>query len=97
MPVTKLTAYHNGLCGARLSRSETGVLEGALHADGSAQGRDIRISAADVERVSGRRPLDDQGGHDEGVPAYVLSSALYERFSSRGEADFADKLFSAMR
>jgi 6-phosphogluconate dehydrogenase len=34
---------------------------------------------------------------DEGVPAHVLSSALYERFSSRGEADFADKLLSAMR
>jgi 6-phosphogluconate dehydrogenase len=34
---------------------------------------------------------------DEGVPAHVLSSALYERFSSRGEADFADKALSAMR
>jgi 6-phosphogluconate dehydrogenase len=34
---------------------------------------------------------------DEGVPVHVLSSALYERFSSRGEADFADKLLSAMR
>jgi 6-phosphogluconate dehydrogenase len=34
---------------------------------------------------------------DEGVPAFVLSSALYERFSSRGEADFADKVLSAMR
>ena len=34
---------------------------------------------------------------DEGVPAYVLSAALYERFSSRGAADFADKLLSAMR
>ncbi|PNS09095.1 phosphogluconate dehydrogenase (NAD(+)-dependent, decarboxylating) [Solilutibacter silvestris] len=34
---------------------------------------------------------------DEGVPAPVLSSALYERFSSRGNADFADKLLSAMR
>jgi 6-phosphogluconate dehydrogenase len=34
---------------------------------------------------------------DEGVPAHVLSSALYERFSSRGEADFSDKLLSAMR
>jgi 6-phosphogluconate dehydrogenase len=34
---------------------------------------------------------------DEGVPAHVLSSALYERFSSRGAADFADKLLSAMR
>jgi 6-phosphogluconate dehydrogenase len=34
---------------------------------------------------------------DEAVPAPVLSTALYERFSSRGEADFADKLLSAMR
>ena len=34
---------------------------------------------------------------DEGVPAPVLSSALYERFTSRGEADYQDKLLSAMR
>jgi 6-phosphogluconate dehydrogenase len=34
---------------------------------------------------------------DEGVPAHVLTTALYERFSSRGEANFADKLLSAMR
>jgi 6-phosphogluconate dehydrogenase len=34
---------------------------------------------------------------DEGVPAPVLTASLYERFSSRGEADFADKLLSAMR
>ena len=34
---------------------------------------------------------------DEGVPAHVLSSALYQRFSSRGAADFADKLLSALR
>ncbi len=34
---------------------------------------------------------------DEGVPAYVLTTALYERFSSRGAGDFADKLLSAMR
>jgi len=34
---------------------------------------------------------------DEAVPAHVLSAALYERFSSRGEADFANKLLSAMR
>jgi 6-phosphogluconate dehydrogenase len=34
---------------------------------------------------------------DEGVPVHVLSAALYERFSSRGAADFADKLLSAMR
>jgi 6-phosphogluconate dehydrogenase len=34
---------------------------------------------------------------DEGVPVHVLSSALYERFGSRGAADFANKLLSAMR
>ena len=34
---------------------------------------------------------------DEGAPVPVLSAALYQRFSSRGEADFADKLLSAMR
>ena len=56
--------------------------------------------------------LKDFGGHvsdsgegrwtvraaiDEGVPAPVLTSALYERFSSRGEDEFADKLLSALR
>ena len=34
---------------------------------------------------------------DEAVPVPVLSAALYERFSSRGEADFTDRLLSAMR
>ncbi|MFN6480169.1 hypothetical protein [Nostoc sp. DedQUE07] len=34
---------------------------------------------------------------DEGTPVPVLSAALYQRFNSRGENDFADKLLSAMR
>jgi len=34
---------------------------------------------------------------EEAVPAHVLAAALYERFSSRGEADYADKLLSALR
>ncbi len=34
---------------------------------------------------------------DEAIPTPVLTTSLYERFSSRGEADFADKLLSAMR
>jgi 6-phosphogluconate dehydrogenase len=34
---------------------------------------------------------------DEAVPVPVLSSALYQRFSSRGQADFQDKVLSAMR
>src|SRR6202046_377989 len=43
----------------------------------------------------GRWPID--AAIDEGVPAHVLTAALYERFDSRGAADFADKLLSAMR
>jgi 6-phosphogluconate dehydrogenase len=38
-----------------------------------------------------------QAGIDEAVPTHVLSAALYERFSSRGQADFANRLLSAMR
>ena len=34
---------------------------------------------------------------DEGVPVHVLSAALFDRFESRGEADFANKILSAMR
>jgi 6-phosphogluconate dehydrogenase len=34
---------------------------------------------------------------EEGVPAYVLSAALYARFESRGRGEFADKVLSAMR
>ncbi|HSE75468.1 MAG TPA: decarboxylating 6-phosphogluconate dehydrogenase [Dongiaceae bacterium] len=56
-----------------------------------------------LSRFSGRVSDSGEGrwtikaAIDEGVPAHVLSSALYERLSSRGEADFADKLLSAMR
>ena len=38
-----------------------------------------------------------QAAIDEGVPAPVISSALFSRFSSRGMEDFADKILSAMR
>ncbi len=47
--------------------------------------------------VSGEGRSTNKAAIDEGVPAHVLSSALYERFSSRGDGDFADKLLSAMR
>jgi len=56
-----------------------------------------------MSRFSGRVSDSGEGrwtikaAIDEAVPAPVLSCALYERFSSRGEADFADKLLSAMR
>jgi 6-phosphogluconate dehydrogenase len=38
-----------------------------------------------------------KAGVDEGVPVPVLTSALYERFSSRGQADFQNRVLSAMR
>jgi len=38
-----------------------------------------------------------QAAIDEGAPAPVLSAAVYQRFSSRGEADLADRILSAMR
>jgi 6-phosphogluconate dehydrogenase len=38
-----------------------------------------------------------KAGIDEGVPTPVLATALYERFSSRGDGDFSNKLLSAMR
>ena len=34
---------------------------------------------------------------DEGVPVHVLSAALFDRFESRGEAEFANRVLSAMR
>ncbi len=45
----------------------------------------------------GRRALDDPGAVDEAVPAPVLTAALFARFSSRGEAEFQNKVLSAMR
>ena len=38
-----------------------------------------------------------QAANDEGVPAHVLSAALFERFASRGEDDFQNRVLSAMR
>src|SRR4029434_2254424 len=57
----------------------------------------------DLSNFSGRVSDSGEGrwtvtaAIDEGVPAPVLSAALYQRFASRGEEDFADKLLSAMR
>jgi 6-phosphogluconate dehydrogenase len=57
----------------------------------------------DLEGFSGRVSDSGEGrwtvqaAIDEGVPAPVLSTALYERFSSRGEGEFAARVLSAMR
>jgi 6-phosphogluconate dehydrogenase len=57
----------------------------------------------DLSRFSGRVSDSGEGrwtitaAIEEGAPAPVLSAALYQRFASRGDGDFADKLLSAMR
>ena len=61
------------------------------------------LASPDLEDYAGRVADSGEGrwtiaaAIDEAIPAPVLSAALFERFSSRGEADFADKLLSAMR
>jgi 6-phosphogluconate dehydrogenase len=61
------------------------------------------LQSSDLATYSGRVSDSGEGrwtisaAIDEAVPTPVLSAALYERFSSRGEADYADKLLSAMR
>jgi len=56
-----------------------------------------------LEKFSGRVSDSGEGrwtilaAIDEGTPAEVLTAALYERFASQGQADFANKLMSAMR
>jgi 6-phosphogluconate dehydrogenase len=61
------------------------------------------LKSPDLANFSGRVSDSGEGrwtilaAIDEGAPADVLTAALYERFASRGEADFANKLMSAMR
>jgi 6-phosphogluconate dehydrogenase len=61
------------------------------------------IEDANLSQFAGRVSDSGEGrwtikaAIDEGVPVPVLTTALYERFASRGEADYQDKLLSAMR
>jgi 6-phosphogluconate dehydrogenase len=61
------------------------------------------LDSPDLAKFAGRVSDSGEGrwtvmaAIDEAVPVPVLSAALYERFGSRGEADFADKLLSALR
>ena len=63
----------------------------ALRADAHLSGFAGRVS----DSGEGRWTLE--AAIDEGVPAPVLSAALFGRFGSRGAAEYADKLMSAMR
>jgi 6-phosphogluconate dehydrogenase len=61
------------------------------------------VSDADLQGYAGRVSDSGEGrwtvaaAIDEGVPTPVLSAALFARFSSRGDADFANRVLSAMR
>lgn len=61
------------------------------------------VADPDLTKFKGRVSDSGEGrwtikaGIDEGVPTPVLTTALYERFSSRGDGDFSNKLLSAMR
>ncbi|HTW06042.1 MAG TPA: decarboxylating 6-phosphogluconate dehydrogenase [Acidimicrobiales bacterium] len=63
----------------------------ALHEDPKLAGFEGRVSDSGEGRWTVKAAID------EAVPAHVLTAALYERFSSRGEADYADRILSAMR
>jgi len=61
------------------------------------------LNSPDLKNYAGRVSDSGEGrwtiaaAIDEAVPAPVLSAALYDRFSSRGGADFGDRVLSAMR
>jgi 6-phosphogluconate dehydrogenase len=61
------------------------------------------VESPELSEFSGRVSDSGEGrwtvaaAVDEGVPANVLSASLFSRFASRGEADYGDKLLSAMR
>jgi 6-phosphogluconate dehydrogenase len=61
------------------------------------------LESPDLKEFSGRVSDSGEGrwtalaAIDEGVPAQVLTTALYERFASRGEGEFANRILSAMR
>ena len=63
----------------------------ALHRDPGLEGFGGRVSD------SGEGRWTVQAAVEEGVPVHVLSAALFDRFTTRGEADFGNRVLSAMR
>jgi 6-phosphogluconate dehydrogenase len=61
------------------------------------------VTSPDLGNFSGKVSDSGEGrwtvaaANDEGVPAYVLTASLFERFSSRGQDDFQNRVLSAMR
>jgi 6-phosphogluconate dehydrogenase len=61
------------------------------------------VGSADLGKFSGKVSDSGEGrwtvaaANDEGVPAHVLTASLFERFASRGQDDFQNRVLSAMR
>ena len=77
--------------GSIISSSLLDLAAGALAQDAKLE----QFAGRVADSGEGRWTL--QAAIEEGVPAYVLSAALYSRFASRDRAEFADKVLSAMR
>jgi len=70
----------------------------AARSDGGGAGQGSALSGfAGQVSDSGEGRWTIKAAIDEAVPVPVLSAALYARFSSRGEADFQNRVLSAMR
>jgi 6-phosphogluconate dehydrogenase len=78
---------HGSIVSSQLLDVTAGALAGDPHLD--------KFSGRVADSGEGRWTL--QAAIEEGAPAYILSAALFSRFSSRDHADFADKLLAAMR
>ena len=89
MPVADITELWRR--GSVVSSWLLDLTAAALHEDPALASYQGRVSD------SGEGRWTIQAAIDEAVPAPVLTAALYARFSSRGEADFQNKLLSAMR
>src|SRR5262245_23060949 len=96
-------------CGIRSTISISSTSRPSASCGGAGAGWLLGLTAAalaaspNLEGFAGKVSDSGEGrwtilaGIDEAVPTPVLSAALYQRFSSRGQAEFADKLLSAMR
>ena len=104
--------FLTSLVAMTLAECSSGGGLNACRSDSDCKGSRICVLGACQDPVVDSPDLGEFSGHvsdsgegrwtiraaiDESVPAPVLSAALYARFSSRGEDEFADKLLSALR
>jgi 6-phosphogluconate dehydrogenase len=93
LPVRVESARYSGGVASRQCRRLLVAGFDRRRAGGRSGSFEIRWAGSD----SGEGRWTIKAAIDEGVPVPVLSASLYQRFSSRGEADYEDKLLSALR